>query len=174
MQAIEITQPGGPQVLQCRVRPDPVPGSGEMLVAGAGQRRRTVRTCCSAWACTPCPRAVSDLPGLEIAGTVAGGDPAELAAAGWKLGDAVCALVAGGGYAQRCVAPIGQCLPVPARPHGRAGRLRCRRPSSRSGRTSSRSRGCSPARRCSSQGGSSGIGVTAVMLAKANWAAASS
>ena len=62
----------------------------------------------------PMPPGVSDLPGLEIAGTVAAGAPADLAAAGLKVGDAVCALVAGGGYAERCVAPAGQCLPVPA------------------------------------------------------------
>ena len=60
------------------------------------------------------PPGVSDLPGLEIAGTIIGGDAAELAAAGFKLGDRVCALVAGGGYAERCTAPIPQCLPVPA------------------------------------------------------------
>jgi NADPH2:quinone reductase len=62
----------------------------------------------------PMPPGVSDLPGLEIAGTVVAGAPADLAAAGVKIGDRVCALVAGGGYAQLCVAPAGQCLPVPA------------------------------------------------------------
>jgi putative PIG3 family NAD(P)H quinone oxidoreductase len=61
----------------------------------------------------PMPPGVSDLPGLEIAGTVLAGAPQDLADAGLKVGDAVCALVAGGGYAQRCVAPAGQCLPVP-------------------------------------------------------------
>jgi NADPH:quinone reductase len=61
----------------------------------------------------PMPPGVSDLPGLEVAGTVAEGAPEDLAAAGLALGDAVCALVAGGGYAERCVAPAGQCLPVP-------------------------------------------------------------
>ena len=61
----------------------------------------------------PVPPGASDLPGLEIAGTIAGGDAAELAAAGLKLGDRVCALVAGGGYAEACTAPIGQVLPAP-------------------------------------------------------------
>ena len=60
------------------------------------------------------PPGASDLPGLEIAGSIIGGDAAELAAAGFKLGDRVCALVAGGGYAELCPAPIAQCLPVPA------------------------------------------------------------
>jgi NADPH2:quinone reductase len=60
------------------------------------------------------PAGASDLPGLEIAGTVAGGNVAELAAAGFSIGDRVCALVAGGGYADHCVAPIAQCLPIPA------------------------------------------------------------
>jgi NADPH2:quinone reductase len=60
------------------------------------------------------PRGASDIPGLEVAGQVAAGDPAELAAAGWEIGDLVCALVSGGGYAEYCVAPIPQCLPVPA------------------------------------------------------------
>ncbi len=59
------------------------------------------------------PPGVSDLPGLEIAGKVEAGAPADLAAAGVALGDRVCALVAGGGYAELCVAPAGQVLPVP-------------------------------------------------------------
>jgi NADPH2:quinone reductase len=61
----------------------------------------------------PVPPGASDIPGLEVAGEIVGGDETELAAAGFKKGDRVCALVAGGGYAQLCVAPIGQCLPVP-------------------------------------------------------------
>ena len=60
------------------------------------------------------PAGASELPGLEVAGIIMGGDAAELAAAGWKVGDRVCALVAGGGYAEQCVAPIAQCLPVPS------------------------------------------------------------
>jgi NADPH2:quinone reductase len=61
----------------------------------------------------PMPPGVSDLPGLEVAGSIVSGDAAELAAAGFAVGDRVCALVAGGGYAQLCVVPVGQCLPVP-------------------------------------------------------------
>jgi NADPH2:quinone reductase len=61
----------------------------------------------------PAPAGASDLPGLEVAGTIVGGDAAAMQAAGFQLGDRVCALVAGGGYAQLCVAPVGQCLPVP-------------------------------------------------------------
>jgi len=62
----------------------------------------------------PVPPGASDLPGLEVAGTIVAGDAAAMAQAGFKLGDRVCALVAGGGYAQLCVAPVGQCLPSPA------------------------------------------------------------
>ena len=61
----------------------------------------------------PVPPGASDLPGLEVAGAIVGGDAAAMAAAGFKLGDRVCALVAGGGYAELCIAPVGQCLPVP-------------------------------------------------------------
>jgi NADPH2:quinone reductase len=61
----------------------------------------------------PMPPGVSDLPGLEIAGTVVAGAPEDLAVAGLRIGDPVCALVAGGGYAEFCVAPAGQCLPLP-------------------------------------------------------------
>jgi len=62
----------------------------------------------------PVPPGASDLPGLEVAGTIVSGDAAAMAAAGLKVGDRVCALIAGGGYAELCVAPVGQCLPVPA------------------------------------------------------------
>jgi len=61
----------------------------------------------------PVPPGASDIPGLEVAGEIVGGDAAAMAAAGFKLGDHVCALVAGGGYAELCAAPVGQCLPVP-------------------------------------------------------------
>jgi len=61
----------------------------------------------------PVPPGASDIPGLEVAGEIVAGDAQAMAAAGFKVGDRVCALVAGGGYAQLCVAPVGQCLPVP-------------------------------------------------------------
>lgn len=113
MRAIEITRPGGPEVLVACERPAPRPRAGEMLidVAASGVNRPDVLQRKGLY---PMPPGVSDLPGLEVAGLVAGGDAAELAAAGFSKGDRVTALVAGGGYAQFCVAPIGQCLPVPA------------------------------------------------------------
>ena len=112
MRAIEITAPGGPEVLQPCERPLPEAQPGELLIAvqASGVNRPDVLQRKGLY---PMPPGVSDLPGLEIAGTVAGGAPADLAAAGLKIGDAVCALVAGGGYAEFCVAPAGQCLPVP-------------------------------------------------------------
>ncbi|WP_323012504.1 NAD(P)H-quinone oxidoreductase [Castellaniella sp.] len=109
MKAIQITQPGGPDVLCLTDRPTPIPGPGEVLieVAAAGVNRPDVFQRQGSY---PPPAGVSDLPGLEIAGHIVGGDPQS---AGLRLGDEVCALVAGGGYAQYCVAPAAQCLPVP-------------------------------------------------------------
>ncbi|MBL8308183.1 MAG: NAD(P)H-quinone oxidoreductase [Rubrivivax sp.] len=113
MRAIEISAPGGPEVLRACERPAPAPQPGELLIAvqASGVNRPDVLQRKGLY---PMPPGVSDLPGLEIAGTVAGGAPEDLAAAGLAVGDAVCALVAGGGYAEFCVAPAGQCLPVPA------------------------------------------------------------
>jgi NADPH2:quinone reductase len=110
MQAIAIAQPGGPEVLQPVACPRPVPRAGEVLirVAAAGVNRPDVLQRMGAYAPPP---GASELPGLEVAGTIEGGD---LAGTPWQVGDAVCALVAGGGYAQWCTAPAGQCLPVPA------------------------------------------------------------
>ena len=110
MRAIEISGPGGPDVLRPVVRRLPVPGSGELLVRvqAAGVNRPDVLQRQGAYAPPP---GASDLPGLEIAGTVEGG---ELEGTGWQAGDRVCALVAGGGYAEWCVVPAGQCLPMPA------------------------------------------------------------
>src|SRR5690606_19805801 len=109
MHAIEISQPGGPEVLRWVERPDPVPGPGEVLieVAAAGVNRPDVFQRQGSY---PPPPGASDLPGLEIAGRIIGGDPA---AGGFRMGDPVCALVTGGGYAQYCVAPAVQCLPIP-------------------------------------------------------------
>jgi NADPH2:quinone reductase len=113
MKAIEITTYGKPEVLCVAERPDPVAGVGEVLirVAAAGVNRPDVLQRKGHY---PVPPGASDLPGLEVAGTIESGDAAAMAAAGLKVGDRVCALVAGGGYAQLCTAPIGQCLPVPA------------------------------------------------------------
>ena len=109
MRAIEITEPGGPEVLRIGERPVPEPGEGEVLikVAAAGVNRPDVMQRTGMY---PPPPGASDIPGLEIAGTVAalGAD-----AGGVQEGDLVCALVAGGGYADYCVAPASLCLPVP-------------------------------------------------------------
>lgn len=108
MQAIEISAPGGPDVLRLTERPVPQPGPDEVLVrvVAAGVNRPDVLQRMGAY---PPPPGASDLPGLEIAGTVvAAGPGAEM-----MIGRRVCALVAGGGYAQYCVAPMGTCLPVP-------------------------------------------------------------
>jgi NADPH:quinone reductase len=112
MQAIEITRYGAPQVLGLAVRPVPVPAAGEVLirVAASGVNRPDVLQRMGHY---PVPPGASDLPGLEVAGVIEAGDAQAMLAAGFALGDRVCALVAGGGYAQWCVAPVGQCLPVP-------------------------------------------------------------
>lgn len=110
MIAIEIAEPGEPDVLRAVDRPDPVPGPGEVLiaVAAAGVNRPDIMQRRGAY---PPPPGVSDIPGLEVAGTiVAVGD----GVSDWRVGDQVCALVAGGGYASLCAAPAVQCLPVPS------------------------------------------------------------
>nr|WP_054589124.1 NAD(P)H-quinone oxidoreductase [Sphingopyxis macrogoltabida] len=109
MTAIAISEPGGPETLQPVDRPVPQPGPGEVLirVGAAGVNRPDVLQRMGFY---PPPPGASDLPGLEVAGTIvaigAGGDPEH-------LGQAACALVAGGGYAEYCTAPAGSCLPVP-------------------------------------------------------------
>jgi NADPH2:quinone reductase len=112
VRAIQIAGAGGPEVLKPATRPDPVAGAGELLirVRASGVNRPDVLQRKGLY---PVPPGASDLPGLEVAGEVVGGDAAAMAAAGIRLGDRVCALVAGGGYAELCVAPVGQCLPVP-------------------------------------------------------------
>ncbi|AGU50704.1 putative NAD(P)H quinone oxidoreductase, PIG3 family [Variovorax paradoxus B4] len=112
MKAIEITSYGAPEVLRAVERPDPVAGVGELLirVAASGVNRPDVLQRKGHY---PVPPGASDLPGLEVAGEIVSGDAAALAEAGFKIGDRVCALIAGGGYAQLCVAPVAQCLPVP-------------------------------------------------------------
>ena len=165
MNAIEIAAPGGPEVLRLVQRPDPVPAAGELLIAvkASGINRPDVLQRKGAY---PPPPGASDLPGLEVAGVVQGGSEADLAAAGLKIGDRVCALVAGGGYAELCVAPAGQCLPIPA---GLSDVEAAALPETfftvwqnvfhiarlKAGET------------LLVQGGSSGIGTTAIMLAKA-------
>lgn len=113
MDAVEIAGFGGPDVLRLTQRPMPRCEVGEVLirVAASGVNRPDVLQRMGRYAPPP---GASDIPGLEVAGIIESGDAAVLASAGFKLGDRVCALVAGGGYASYCVAPVGQCLLVPA------------------------------------------------------------
>ncbi len=112
MKIVEISAFGAPEVLRLAERPAPIAGVGELLirVSASGINRPDVLQRTGNY---PVPPGASDIPGLEVAGVVVSGDEAALAAAGFKIGDRVCALVAGGGYAELCVAPVGQCLPVP-------------------------------------------------------------
>ena len=107
--AIEISEPGEPDVLVPTDRPQPVPAAGEVLVkvAAAGVNRPDVFQRRGRY---PPPPGASDIPGLEIAGTIA---DVGAGVSDWRPGDRVCALVAGGGYAEFCAAPAPQCLPVP-------------------------------------------------------------
>ena len=109
MTAIEITEPGGPDVLKSTTRPVPVPGPNDVLirVAAAGVNRPDAIQRAGHY---PPPPGATDLPGLEVAGEiVACGDSVE----GLAVGDSVCALAPGGGYAEYCLAPAAHCLPVP-------------------------------------------------------------
>ncbi len=110
MRAIEITKPGSPDVLQLCERPMPVLQMGEVLIKvhAAGINRPDVLQRLGHY---PVPPGASDLPGLEVAGEIVSG---ELAGSAFALGDMVCALVQGGGYAEYCAAPLAQCLPIPA------------------------------------------------------------
>jgi NADPH2:quinone reductase len=109
MLAVEISAPGGPEVLRIVERPAPRPRDGEVLiqVEAAGVNRPDILQRLGGY---PPPPGASDIPGLEVAGTIVA---AAADVSGWREGDAVCALVAGGGYAQYCAAPVPQCLPVP-------------------------------------------------------------
>ncbi|MEI2780443.1 MAG: NAD(P)H-quinone oxidoreductase [Candidatus Competibacter sp.] len=110
MTAIEITAPGGPEKLVPNRRPVPRPAPGEVLikVATAGVNRPD---CLQRQGGYPPPPGASDIPGLEVAGTIAAlGEGVE----DWMIGDEICALLTGGGYAEYCTAPAPQCLPIPA------------------------------------------------------------
>lgn len=109
MTAIEITQPGPPEVLRATQRPVPQPGADEILirVVSAGVNRADVSQRLGRY---PMPPGAPDIPGLECAGEVVGlGE----AVRDWRIGDAVCALLAGGGYAEYVAAPVAQCLRLP-------------------------------------------------------------
>ena len=165
MKAIEISSFGAPEVLRLAERPAPVPGVGELLikVSASGINRPDVLQRMGMY---PAPADASDIPGLEVAGVIVSGDAQAMAAAHLQVGDRVCALVAGGGYAELCAAPVAQCLPIPQ------------------GLTDIEAAGLpetfftvwsnvfdrgrlQPGETLLVQGGSSGIGVTAIQIAKA-------
>ena len=162
MRAIEITQPGAPDVLRAVSRPVPEPAPGEVLirVSAAGVNRPDVMQRLGMY---PPPPGAPDIPGLEVAGTIVklGSDTSR-----WKTGERVCALVAGGGYAEYVTAPWQQCLPVPA---GLSMIEAAALPETFfTVWANVFERGAlAPGETLLVQGGSSGIGVTAIQLARA-------
>ncbi len=165
MKAIEISSFGPPDVLRQGERPQPVPGPGELLirVRASGINRPDVLQRTGNY---PVPPGASDIPGLEVAGEIVAGDAQAMAAVGLKQGERVCALVAGGGYAELCVAPVGQCLPVPK---GMSDVEAASLPETFFTVWSNvfdRAR-LQAGETLLIQGGSSGIGVTAIQMAKA-------
>lgn len=165
MRVIEITSFGAPDVLRPAERPAPVAGSGEVLirVSASGVNRPDVLQRTGNY---PVPPGASDIPGLEVAGEIVAGDAGAMAAAGFKIGERVCALVAGGGYAEFCVAPVGQCLPVPA---GLSDVEAASLPETFFTVWSNvfERAGLQQGETLLVQGGSSGIGVSAIQIAKA-------
>jgi NADPH2:quinone reductase len=162
MRAIEITQPGKPDVLQLCERPVPTLKPGEVLIKvhAAGINRPDVLQRLGKY---PVPPGASELPGLEVAGEIVDGD---YAAAGFAKGDMVCALVQGGGYAEYCAAPAEQCLPIP---QGLTPLEAASLPETFFTvwtNVFDRAR-LSPGETLLVQGGTSGIGVTAIQLASA-------
>jgi NADPH2:quinone reductase len=165
MNVIEISSFGGPDVLRLATRPLPVAGDGEVLirVGASGINRPDVLQRAGMY---PAPAGASDIPGLEIAGNIVSGDEQALQKTGLKVGDRVCALVAGGGYAEYCVAPVGQCLPVP---RGLSDVEAASLPETFFTVWSNvfDRGGLKAGETLLVQGGSSGIGVTAIQMAKA-------
>lgn len=168
MKVIEITSPGKPDVLRLSDRADPVVASGELLirVAASGVNRPDVLQRKGLY---PVPPGASDIPGLEVSGRIESGDADALAAAGFNLGDRVCALVAGGGYAELCVAPVGQCLPIPERFTDVEAASLPETFFTVWSNVFDRAH-LQPGDTLMVQGGSSGIGVTAIQLARAHGA----
>ena len=162
MKAVEIRRPGGPEVLEPAERPVPAPKANEILirVAAAGVNRPDVLQRSGNY---PVPPNASDLPGLEVAGeVVAKGEAVSM----WQTGDKVCALVHGGGYAEYCVAPEVQALPVPK---GLSLAEAASLPETFFtvwGNVYDRGR-LAPGESLLVQGGTSGIGVTAIQMAVA-------
>ena len=165
MKAIEITAPGRPDVLRLTERPDPVAGAGEVLirVGASGVNRPDVLQRKGLY---PVPPGASDVPGLEVAGTIVSGDAHAMAEAGLMAGDMVCALVAGGGYAELCTAPVGQCLPVPRDFSAVEAASLPETFFTVWSNVFDRAR-LQPGETLLVQGGTSGIGVTAIQMAKA-------
>jgi NADPH2:quinone reductase len=165
MRAIEITQPGTPDVLQPCERPLPVLKAGEVLirVIAAGVNRPDVFQRLGQY---PVPPGASDLPGLEVAGEIVDGNPGDLKDSGFSKGDLVCALVQGGGYAEYCAAPIEQCLPAPT---GLSPLEAASLPETFFTVWSNvfQRAALQPGESLLVQGGSSGIGVTAIQVAAA-------
>ncbi len=165
MKAIEITSFGAPDVLKAGERPAPVAGAGELLirVTASGVNRPDVLQRTGNY---PVPPGASDIPGLEVAGVIESGDRDAMTAAGLKVGDRVCALVAGGGYAELCAAPVGQTLPVP---EGLSDVEAASLPETFFTVWSNvfDRAGLQKGETLLVQGGSSGIGVTAIQMAKA-------
>lgn len=115
MRVVEISQPGPPEVLKTAERPAPVPAEGEVLIAieAAGVNRPDLMQREGHY---PPPKGASDIPGLEVAGKIialGAGEPRSASGRVWRVGDAVCALLAGGGYADECAVSGLQCLPIP-------------------------------------------------------------
>ncbi len=165
MKAIEISRPGPPDVLMLVDRADPVPGVGEVLirVVASGVNRPDVLQRMGAY---PPPPGASDLPGLEVAGVIVGGDAEAMVSAGLSIGQRVCALTPGGGYAELCVTPAVQCLPVP---DGLSDIEAASLPETCFTVWSNvfMRAALQPGETLLIQGGTSGIGVTAIQMAKA-------
>ncbi|KPQ07776.1 MAG: NADPH2:quinone reductase [Rhodobacteraceae bacterium HLUCCA12] len=165
MRVIEISQPGGPDVLVPATRPEPVPGAGEIVirVAWAGVNRPDALQRAGAYAPPP---GASDLPGLEASGHVAAVGPGVTR---WQVGDAVCALLPGGGYAEQVVTTADHALPVPEGLDLRA--AACLPETFFTVWTNVFDRGrLGAGERFLVHGGSSGIGTTAIQLASARGA----
>jgi putative PIG3 family NAD(P)H quinone oxidoreductase len=162
MTAVEITAPGGPEALKPVRRPTPKPGSGEVLVEvhAAGVNRPDLLQRAGNY--NP-PPGTTDIPGLEVAGRIValGADVPD-----WKPGQRVCALLAGGGYAEYCVAPVGQCLPLPSRFSMVQGAVLPETFFTVWSNVFDRGR-LGPGETFLVHGGASGIGTTAIQLARA-------
>lgn len=160
MKSVEIASFGPPENLRPAERPRPVPGPGEVLirVAAAGVNRPDILQRLGKY---PPPPGASDIPGLEVAGQIV-----ESCAREWKPGDKVCALLSGGGYAEYAVAPGGQCLPVPANLTMTEAAALPEAMFTVWNNLFLRG-GLKPGEICLIHGGASGIGTTAIQMAKA-------